>query len=919
MSKKHQPATTQRVKAGRVPNEQLKVHRLKKNWTQVYVATMIGTRDVEVSRWETGAAEPSLYFREKLCELFGVSPEALGFVPSSETKQGETAQHLLQRRDRLTSLLATKLYVPRPRASLVPRPHLIERLQQGGARALTLISAPAGFGKTTLLAQWLAETRKPVAWLSLEPEDNDATRFLSYLMAALQTLDPGMGTTAFALLHSPQPAPVETVLTVLTNELVSHQGEEIVLTLDDYHVITTPSIHQGMSYLVEHLPPQMHLILATRTDPPFPLARLRAQGRLCEVRSAELRFADAEARTFLETVMGLHLLPEAIDTLQSRTEGWIVGLQLAALSLQGRADVAHFLAAFRGTHRFVLDYLSEEVLLRQPTPVQSFLLHTSILDRLNEQLCDAVTGKPGSQAMLEALERANLFVVPLDDERGWYRYHPLFADVLRRHLQQAEPMLVPALHRRASAWYEQHELPVEAVQHALAVPDPELTARLIEPIALPVALQGQIYTVLEWLKALPEALVHTRPFLCMHYARLLIFTNQFEEAEELLQQAERHIQELPAEQAQTLTGGVVSIRAALAGLSGDIPRAISLAHRALELLPEAEVLPRRGAILAASRAYEVSGDVTATTEHEIATVAVSIPPTDSLFAAVSSLCRWARLYVLQGRLRQAAATYTQVMQVVPRAEVLQTIYTSFYYYFGLGDLLRERNELDAAEQHLSQGMALVNRMLVLEAYAATLGYTALARLQQARGNTRDALASLEALERLAQQRHFAPHLITQGAAVRAQMELAQGHLAAAIDWANSSGLSTGDDDLAYPREGAYLALARVRIAQARDDPAAPFLSEALSLLDRLRESAQSKARMGSVLEILVLRALALELQHDREGALCMLERALLFAEPEGYVRLFVDEGAPMAMLLRHAYARGIVPDYVATLLAAFGQ
>ncbi len=403
MSKKYQPSTTQRVKAERVPNEQLKAHRLKKNWTQVYVASMIGANDVEVSRWETGTAEPSLYFREKLCELFGVSPEALGFVPSSETKQGETAQHLLQRRDPLTSLLATRLYVPRPRTSLVPRPHLIERLQQGGACALTLISAPAGFGKTTLLAQWLAETRKPIAWLSLEPEDNDATRFLSYLVAALQTLDPGIGTTALAMLHSPHPTPVEAVLTVLANELVNHQGVDIALVLDDYHVITTPSIHQGMRYLVEHLPPQMHLILATRTDPPFPLARLRAQGRLCEVRTAELRFADAEARTFLETVMGLHLLPEAIATLQSRTEGWIVGLQLAGLFLQGRADVALFLAAFSGTHRFVLDYLSEEVLLRQPASVQSFLLHTSILDRLNEPLCDAVTGKPGSQAMLVPL------------------------------------------------------------------------------------------------------------------------------------------------------------------------------------------------------------------------------------------------------------------------------------------------------------------------------------------------------------------------------------------------------------------------------------------------------------------------------------------------------------------------------------
>lgn len=919
MSKNHQPATIQRLKAGRIPNKQLKVHRLKKNWTQTYVATMIGTSDVEVSRWETGTADPSLYFRERLCELFGASPEALGFVSSSETGQAEATQYPGQRRDPLTSHLSTKLYVPRPRPSLVPRPHLIEHLQQGVTHALTLISAPAGFGKTTLLAQWLAQTRTPVAWLSLEPEDNDATRFLSYLIAALQTLDPGIGTTALALLLSPQPASVEAVLTVLINELVSHQGGEIVLVLDDYHVIATPPIHQGMRSLVEHPPPQLRLILATRTDPPFPLARLRAQGQLCELRTAQLRFADAEARTFLETVMGLHLLPETFAALQSRTEGWIVGLQLAALSLQGRADVADFLAAFRGTHRFVLDYLSEEVLLRQPASVQSFLLHTSILERLSGPLCDAVTGKPGSQAMLEALERANLFVVPLDDERGWYRYHYLFADVLRRHLRQAEPLLVPELHRRASAWYEQNALPVEAVQHALAVPDPELTARLIEPIALPMALQGQISTVLGWLKALPEVLVHARPFLCMHYARLLMFTNQLQEAEELLQRAEQHVQELSAQQAQTLIGVVVSLRAALVGLSGDIPRAIALAHQTLELLPEAEVLPRRGAIITVSRAFEVSGDVTPSTEYEVATVAASIRPTDSLLGVVSSICQLARLYTLQGRLRQAEGTYAQVRQVIPRAEILQTIYASFSYYFGLGDLLRERNELDAAEQHLSQGMALVNTMLLLEAHAATLGYTALARLQQARGNTRDALASLEALERLARQRQFAPHLITQVAAARAQIELAQGRLSAAIDWANRSGLSAREDDLAYPREGAYLALARVRIAQGRDDLAAPFLAEALSLLDRLLQDAQSKARMGSVLEILVLRALALEAQQDRAGALGILEQALRLAEPEGYVRLFVDEGVSMAALLRQASACGIVPGYVTTLLAAFDQ
>ena len=368
-------------------------------------------------------------------------PVSLATGANSEV---DTAQRplLVRQRDPLHPLLATKLHVPRPRTHLVPRAHLVERLQQGAERALTLVSAPAGFGKTTLLAQWLAESGMPVAWLSLEAEDNDPTRFLSYLIAALQTLDAQIGATALALLHTPQPPSPEAVLAVLTNDLADRGGDDFALVLDDYHVITAESIQRGMTFLLEHLPPQMHLILATRADPPLPLARLRAQGQLCEVRAADLRFGTAEASTFLQTVMGLDLPPEAIATLESRTEGWIAGLQLAALSLQGRADVSGFLAAFTGSHRYVLDYLSEEVLARQPAPVQQFLLHTCILERLSGPLCDAVTGQEGSQAMLEALERANLFVVALDDERRWYRYHHLFAEVLRSHLQQTEPTLV---------------------------------------------------------------------------------------------------------------------------------------------------------------------------------------------------------------------------------------------------------------------------------------------------------------------------------------------------------------------------------------------------------------------------------------------------------------------------------------------
>jgi len=530
--------------------------------------------------------------------------------------------------------------------------------------------------------------------------------------------------------------------------------------------------------------------------------------------------------------------------------------------------------------------------------------------------------------MLEALERANLFVVALDDERRWYRFHHLFAEVLRSHLRYTEPTLPPVLHRRASAWYEQHELPIEAVQHALAIPNAELAARLIEPVALPLTYQGQVSTVLGWLHTLPEALVHAYPFLSLYYAAFLTLTNQLEGAEELLQAVEQQIQEVSAEQVWILSGWVRTIRARMTFISGDIPQAVSLARQALELLPETEVLPgasalatiiRASALATTIRAYLINGDTTLATEHEVIAADAFIRTSSNLFAAVTSICLLARLYVLQGRLRQAATTFEQVAQVVSRPEVLQTVYSSLFYYFGLGDLLREWNDLDTAERHLAQGMALVNETLTVEPFVATQGYTALARLQQARGNFCEALATLDALAQLAEQRHFPQHLLIQREAVRAQLELAQGNPAAAIYWADMSGLKVSDEDLSYPREGEYLALVRVRIAQARDDPATSLLQEVLHLLNRLLRDAEAKARMGSVLEILVLQALALEAQGNRTSALSTLEQALLQASPEGYIRLFVDEGEPMLTLLHQAHARSRIPGYVAVLLRAFGE
>ena len=836
---------------------------------------------------------------------------------------GLTSRHYLlpsnQQSDPLTPLLTTKLHVPRPRAQLVSRPQLTERLQEGIQGSLTIISAPAGFGKTTLLAQWRAASRMPVAWLSLETQDNEPMRFFSYLIAALQTLDPGIGTSALGLLQTPQPAALETVLTLLTNDLSASHREDFALVLDDYHLITAEPIHRSLTYLLDHLPPRMHLILATRADPPLPLARLRASGQLSEVRAADLRFATKEACTFLQSVMRLELSPQEIALVQSRTEGWIAGLQFAALSLRGRANVSAYLASFTGSHRFVLDYLSEEVLMQQPAEVQAFLLHTSILDRLSGPLCEAVTEQKGSQRMLEALERANLFVAALDDERRWYRYHPLFAEVLSSYLQQAEPGLVPELHRRAGAWYEQRGFVAEAVQHALAAPDVELAARLIEQYGLPVALRGQVHLVLGWLNTLPDALVRSRTRLCLYDALMLMFTHQLDAAEARVALAEQAVRsEMPADQARAVLGWAAGIRANLARFSGDLARCVTLSHQVLELVPEAEVMLRAGAALGLAQAFLVSGDVTAEVEHLVAATAAPIRATGDLFALLTSITLLARLQVLQGQLRQAATTYEQVVHMVPGQEMLQGLVGSAGYYFGLGDLHREWNDLDEASRFLAQGMELVRGTLTVDANVVTQGYTALARLEMARGDASLALATLDAFTQLASLRHFVPHLVAHGLAVGAQVELAQDHLAAAIRWADASGLST-EDDLSYLHEREYLTLARVRIAQGRDDLAGPFLRDALHLLERLLEDAEAKARIGSVLEILLLRALAFAAEAHRTQALTSLERALFLSKPGGYIRLFIDEGEPMLALLRQAYARGIAPDYVITLLSTAGS
>ena len=841
----------------------------------------------------------------------------------------ETARPTEQQRD---LLLNTKLYVPRPRQQLVSRSHLTERLSQAMEHALILISAPAGFGKTTLLAQWLAQDGPPVAWLSLDAQDNDPSRFLSYVIAALQRLDPRIGTSTVALLHTPQPIPAETVLAMLINDIASRELGNFALVLDDYHLIEAESIHQAVTFLLEHLPLQMHLVLSTRADPPLPLARLRARGQLSELRTTQLRFDASEVSAFLRTAIGLELAAQDIATLQSRTEGWVAGLHFAALSLRQRSDVAGFVAGFSGSHRFVLDYLCQEVLSRQSTEVQSFLLHTCILERLCGALCDAVTrgqqseGEYG-QAMLEALERANVFVVSLDDERGWYRYHHLFAEALRNRLHQTEPGLLPELHSRARVWYEQQGLLVEAVQHALAAPDLERAANLIEQHGLVVSDWGQVYTVLGWLKSLPEVLMHTRPRLCTIYACMLVVTHQLEEAQARLQDAERSLESnTPVEQARTIQGQIALVRGNIIRHTGDSARHVAFAYQALDLLPETERLWHLIALASAAQAYLVSGDVTPRSEGLLAATVAPARSSGHLYIQLRSLTLLARLHMLQGRLREAASTYRQTVQVIGGQDVLVVLPGSPAYCFGLGDLLREWNRLEEAERLLSQGMGLHSSPLMAFADDVLLGCTALARLQQARGDYSRALTTVDTFMQTAHQRHFVPWLVASGLAMRAQVELARGNLAAASRWAEQCDLSLQDDEPSYLREQEYLTLVRVYIAQEREAPTRQvssrtqsLLAQVLEFLDRLREQAESKARISSVIELLILQTLALQVQGEHTKALVALERALLLAEPEGYMRIFLDEGAPLVALLRRASAQSIAASYVQRLLAACSE
>ena len=822
-------------------------------------------------------------------------------------------------------LLATKLHVPGPQLGFVARPRLAEALDAGLARALILVCAPAGSGKTALLADWVRSGGRPVAWLSLDVGDNDPVRFWRHVVAALDRARPGIAERAGPLLGPPAPASYEGLVTALVNDLAQVGEDAVLLVLDDYHLIDAPPVHTPLAFLLEHLPPGLRLVLASRSDPPLPLPRLRAGGQLAELRAGELRFTAEEAAALLREAIGADLPEAAAAALAARTEGWAAGLQLAALSLRGQADPAGFVATFSGSHRYVLDYLADEVLAGQTKQVRGFLLETSVLQRLSGELCDAVTGRTDGQALLEQVERAGLFLVPLDEVRGWWRYHHLFADLLRARLRQEQPGRVAALHHNAAAWCEEHRLADEAVAHALAAGDTTWAARLIERHFDETFWPGELTTVQRWLSALPAELAASRPRLCLVRAHLALAGGDAEGAGPPLDAAERAFTDATDEPFEPSAGKAASllanvpaaialVRASLAQLRGDADGTAAFASQALAKTGEGESMLDSTARWLLGMAEWLCGRVAQAERAFVSSVA------GWRAAGQPTLTAWG-IYQLgqvqraQGRPDAAVRTYQQTLDIAavsgpPRVPPAGPAYV------GLGEVAYQRNELDSALRQVTEGIALC-RQFLNPAPLAT-GLVTLAWIRQARGNEAGAREAMGEAGRAAPGRGVAG-LLDPVPAQRARLLLAQGEVAVAARWTSERGLDA-DDEPSYPRELEYLVLARVLLAENRPGPA-------LGLLERLYAAAAAQGRAGSVIEIQALQALALAAAGEEDAAVDSLARALILGCPQSYVRVFADEGTPMAALLARlvaaqkagqAAARGVPFGCLAQVLRAFG-
>lgn len=813
-------------------------------------------------------------------------------------------------------LLSTKIVLPSVRPSLVERPRLIRRLDEGVMGKLTLVTGPAGAGKTTLLSNWLRQSSLQPAWISLDAGDNDDARFWSYVIAALQRLQAGIASQVLILLSSLQFGSMEAILTPFVNALATLPFD-VALVLDDYHLIEAQSVHEALSFVLAHLPSQIHFVIASRSTPPFSLAQMRAQGHLCELDATDLHFTRQEAETFLCDSLRQPISAEHVSKLVDSTEGWITGLHLAVLALQDCPDPAIFIAQ-TGAHRYTLEYLASEVLARQPGPVQEFLLQTSILEGLNGALCDAITGQTGSNTLLYHLEQENLFLLPLDEARHWYRYHALFSQFLRERLRQEYPALLPELYQRASAWYEQAGLLAEAITYALQAEDFAHAADLIEHVAHATLMRHEIMPLASWLRALPDEVVRTRPRLCIAYAWVHIHIAGPDVVDAYLSSAECVLNDLvspgiSSHEQQVLRGEIAAIRARAAIYQDAIERSIALSQQALTLLPESETHLRGEVALSLGTSSLVRGDLSSAIPafNEAISMSQAVGNLRTTMLAVRSL---ANLYVEQGRLHAAMQLYQETLAIATRISQEELPPLGFMYV-GIGELLYEWNDLEDAARYLQKGIECGQRSGDVKIWL--IGYIWLTHVRHAQGDIDTAWMLFQQAEALARQANFSRGIVWLEQ-IRIRLSMMQGDMAPVLRWATTCGIDpAGEPDFLHEYD--YYLLAQMLILQDKPAPA-------IRILTRLLEMEERTGRNGYKITLLLYLALAYTAQAMPEKALDTLARSLTIAASEGYIRTYLDEGARVGVLLKNIrqtlLQKDLPPDacsraYVDKLLKAF--
>jgi LuxR family maltose regulon positive regulatory protein len=839
--------------------------------------------------------------------------------PDDPEKQGKAPQEITKEESPI-NILSTKLFIPLLRKGIISRSRLTDRIEEGIDGKLTLVSAPAGFGKTTLVSEWIEKSERKIAWVSLDEGDNNPIRFLMYIVSAIQRIEPDMGDRILGLLQSPQSPPIDNILSELLNDISSVITDNFCLVLDDYHIIESKPIDDQLSFLLDHLPPHMHLIITTRQDPDLPLPRMRVRSQLTELRAKDLRFTRKEAVSFLNQVTGLDLSEKDISALEDRTEGWVAGLQLAALSMQGRDDISGFVKSFAGHDRYVVDYLVEEVLQNQTEEVRNFLLQTSILDRLTGPLCDAVTNQKEGKKTLEALERGNLFIIPLDDNRRWYRYHHLFADVLREHLMEEKLDQIPSLHQQASKWFEQNGLLPDAIHHAIKSEDLNHAARLVEMIWPEMDQSFQTGLWLEWFNQLPEEITRDRPVMLVAYCWAVLSDGQLEKGEASLKQAEQSLKSqdvldkanIDQTKHQLILADIAGARAYIAQSLGDIPGSVNFAKQARDFIPEenfAALAPIDGLL---SMAYWANGELVEADKTLVGFI-LNMQKIGNLSFAISTTFALADIRMTQGNLKGALKVCNDSLQMTIDHGDPPLVGTTDVH-LQLSEVYHEMGDFKSSSEHLLKCEKLGEKTALPDwKYRLNL---VKAQIFETFGKLDQAHEHIDLAEQAYYRRpipDFRPF-----PAFRARLWVREGRHKEAMSWAKGRGLSFRDDP-DYLSEYEYITLVRILIGRYKKEEDITLLNEANELLNRLLQCAMEGGRMRVVIEIMILQALVYDAKGDQPSALKSIEPALAIAEPEGFIKAFVNEGATTVELLTQAHKQDIFPQYTTLILTILGN